>query len=264
MKHLFTTLFAASALALATPAIAAPHGDGHGSEAHPANPGHGADSHREKGHADGTDAHGDHGAHGDGHGDEHGGEHHVMWSHDADADGQPNWVDPDFEDQGSFGTPLAKVGFHAINLALFVGALILFGRRPIMDALANRALGIRKDLEDSHKVYDDAKAANDALGARLDKIEAEIAGMQAEAEAEAQRQEEKLVERAHSEAGRIAEAAERSIRDEVQRARFALKRDAVALAVELAESHLKEQMTADHQQQLAREFLDSLKEDNHV
>lgn len=264
MKHLFTMLLTSAMLALAAPAFAAPHGDDHGSHEEK---GHGADDgHGHGGHDDGHgSAHGD-----DHHGDDHGGGHHVLWSADADGDGQPNWMDPDFEPepgkgpQGSFATPLAKVGFHAINLLLFVGVLFWFGRRPITDALANRALGIRKELEDSHKVFDDAKARNDELGARLDKIEAEIAGMRTEAEQEAERQEQKLVERAHNEAGRIAEAAQRSIRDEVQRARFALKRDAVALAVELAESTLKEKMTADHHQQLAREFLDSLKEDKHV
>ena len=60
---------------------------------------------------------------------------------------------------------------------------------------------------------------------------------------------------------RIGEAAERNIRDEVARARDQLRRDAVALAVELAEENLKEQVNSDDQQRLARAFLDTLNQD---
>ena len=82
--------------------------------------------------------------------------------------------------------------------------------------------------------------------------------MEATAQQEAAREEQKLVERAEREAARIGETAERSIRDEATRARNALRRDAVELAVKLAEGILARNVAAADQQALAREFLQSL------
>lgn len=236
----------------ASPALAA--GDDHGSHdgGHATTTGH--DEH-------GSDAHGggDHGADA-AHGDDHGG-HHYAYTADADGDGTPNWLDSTDGTEPNEHFPLKGIVYHGINLLILAGLLVWFGRRPIADALAARALGIRKELTDSARMRDEAMQRNDGLAKRLDKIEQEIAGMREEAEQDAAKAETALVARAHAEGERIQAAAERSIRDEVQRARAALKRDAVALAVELAENALKEKVTSDHQQRLAREFLDSIKDD---
>lgn len=182
---------------------------------------------------------------------------HYEYTADADHDGTANWMDADEGDH----YPLTGIGFHAINLLIFLGAGFWFGRRPINDAVSNRSLAIRKELTDSARIRDEARQRNQDLGERLDRIEAEIDGMREKAEQEAANEEAQLIARAEAEANRITDSAERSIRDEVTRARFALKRDAVTLAVELAEATLKERMNADHQQRLARDFLASIKAD---
>ncbi len=186
-----------------------------------------------------------------------GGHAPYRYTADNDQDGTPNWLDPDEGDH----FPLYALGAHAINFLLFLGAAVYFGRRPIGDALSNRALAIRKELTESARLRDEARQRSDALADRLDKIEAEIASMRQKAEEEAANEERQLIARAEAEAERIHEATLRSIRDEVARARFALKRDAVNLAVELAEAALKERMDAEEQQRLARAFLESIKAD---
>jgi len=211
----------------------------------------------------GTEQHeakaGDHGEAAGGHDSKAGGEHHYLYTADSDGDGTPNWLDSTDGSEPNEHFPITGMAFHAVNLLLLLGILFYYGRRPINDSLANRALSIRKELTDSARLRDEAQQRNNDLASRLDKIESEIASMREEAEQEAAKAEVALIARAHSEAERIAAAAERSIRDEVQRARAALKRDAVALAVDLAESSLKERVTADHQQGFARDFLDSIK-----
>ncbi len=253
----FAPLAFAAALAFAAPALAS-GGDGHGGD-HAADHDAGHDDHGGD-HAD--DHGGDHGDdHGDAHGGDHGGEHHYEYTADADGDGTINWLDPTDGSEPNTHFPLWAILAHAVNFLILFGVLFWFGRRPVGDALANRALSIRKELTESARLRDEAKQRNDDLAARLDKIEHEIAGMRSAAEQDAQHAEEALIERAHAEAERIKEGAERTIRDEVQRARAALKRDAVGLAVDLAENALKERVGADHQQRFAREFLDSLKND---
>ena len=230
---------------LAAPAVAAGGGGGHGS----------ADPHAPAGHGvapAGGDHGGDHGGGGGDHGGgDHGGGHHY-YTADDDHDGTANWLDSD-----SDMYQVKALGFHAINLAMLVGLIAWFGRRPIADIVRERALAIRKDLTESARARDEAHQRHQDLVARLDKLETEIAQMEATAQQEAAREEQKLVERAEREAARIGETAERSIRDEATRARNALRRDAVELAVKLAEGILARNVAAADQQALAREFLQS-------
>ena len=239
------TLLAVGALFLATPAVAAPA---------PEPNSHSTASHEDHGHGD--DAHGD-----DAHGDDAHGEHHY-YSADDDMDGTPNWRDSMNGDAPNEDTyVVGKLLWHAFNLALLIGLVLMFVRRPVGDALRTRALEIRKDLTDSARARDEAEQHHSEVAARLVAIESEIQTLRDEAIAEAAILEAKLIERAHEEAQRIADGAERKIRDEAQRARTELRRDAVELAVELAENTLKTKIDAQDQQRLAREFLTAIHDD---
>ena len=234
MIRTLTALFAALSLGLAAPAFAAP---GHGEKTE---------------HAAPADGHGADGAHGDEHGDDGHGDHHY-YTADDDGDGTANWLDPDSEQ-----FMLAKLGFHAFNLLLFVGLIVAFVRRPAQDAVRGRALEIRKTITDSAKERDEAKERHEDVTARLAKLEDEITRMRTEAEADAKVEAERMVERAREEATRIAKTAERNIQDEIARARLELRNDAVDLAVELAEGVLRETVTAADQKRLANDFLATL------
>lgn len=245
------TTIAALTLALSAPinnAFAAPE---HGTE------------HAEPAHGDAAPAHGDdgHGAAADGHGDAHGeeGDHgaggHHYYTDDDDHDGTVNWMDPDSEQ-----FMLAKLGFHLFNLFLFFGLILFFVRRPMLDTLRTRALGIRNTIITAAKHRDEAKEQHEEVTARLQALQDEIAKMRAEAKEDAKAESERLVARAHEEAERIAQTAQRNIRDEVARARLELRRDAVELAVQLAENTLKEAVNAEDQKRLANDFLTRLNE----
>ncbi|MBX2803435.1 MAG: hypothetical protein KTR31_37490 [Myxococcales bacterium] len=250
---------AAALLALATagPALAAPepsHGEptaAHGDAAHGAADGHG---HDDGAHGDAADA-----DHGDGHGDGHGAHHY--YTDDDDHDGTPNWRDPmdGVKENSLYVVP--SLSFHLLNLAILIGLIVYFVRRPIADVFRNRALGIRKELTDSARRRDEAHQRHQDMVARLDRIEQEVSQMHEDAKEEAAREEQRLLERAEREAVRIGEQAERSIRDETTRATNALRREAVELAVKLAENTLRSSVASADQQSLAEAFLTSLKQD---
>jgi len=241
------TLAFAAALAFAAPAIAAaPHGDAHGEQ---------ADHGKKGGHAKADSHGGDHAAEGD-HGGDHGGGHHY-YTADDDHDGTANWLDSDSDMYA-----VSDLAFHAIHLLIFIGLAVWLARKPMGDALANRAANIRKELTDSARARDEAYQRHQELVARLDKVASEIEAMEADAVSDAANEEQKLVERAQREATRIGEMAQRNIRDEATRARMALRRDAVELAVELAEGILTKSVNTSDQQALARDFLNSLSSDD--
>jgi F-type H+-transporting ATPase subunit b len=193
-------------------------------------------------HGEAAEAHG-----GGGHGAEA-----TCYTCDDDHDGTQNWSDPD----AGHSYALGSLGWHALNLALFIGILAYFAGPAIRSNLASRALAIRAEIDEATKVKAEAKARSEALRARLSRLESEIAALQQAARDEGAAEETRIEQRAQEAAARVAETAQRQIRDEAARARHELRREAVELAVKLAEGIVREQVQATDQRRLAQEFLD--------
>jgi F-type H+-transporting ATPase subunit b len=181
------------------------------------------------------------------------GARHADFTGDEDHDGTANWLDSDSDDYS-----LMSLIRHGVNLTILFGLLYFFTNKSLRDTMKDRAVGIRKELADSAKQLDQAKKRYEELEGRLSRFEDEINEMRANAEELAKDEELKLIERANAHVIRIAESAERSIRDEANRTRKALRKEAVELAVDLAQSLLTKQVKATDQKRLAREFLDAL------
>lgn len=186
---------------------------------------------------------------------------------DADCDGTPNWRDATVNNED--GTRKATgedyyvakdIFFHAFNILILVGLVVFFVRRPLSDFLAARALKIRTEIRDSQEERDQAIRRHEEVEARLGSIEGEIAGIAADAETAAKNQQEQLLLRAQKEAENIAQMAERNIRDEVDRAKDTLRREAIELAVDLAKNTLTEKVSSDDQRRLARDILDTIED----
>lgn len=187
-------------------------------------------------------------------------EHKADYTADDDGDGVANWRDATDNKTGE-KTPdyvagnLASQGF---DLALLFGVLFFALRRPVSDALRDRAHDVRKEITDAARLRDEARHRHDEINARLASVEDVVKNLRDTAEAEARAEEKRLVARAEHEAQRIAELTERNVREEVVRARVALRKEAVDLAVLLAENALNEQVQPEDQRRLAQQFLDSL------
>jgi len=178
---------------------------------------------------------------------------HHYYTADDDHDGTANWADRD-----SDLYVVSDVGFHALNFVLLFGAIYFLTRKTVRDTVRDRALGIRKEITDSARARDEARQRQEEVDARIAALSQEVENLRVEARREAEVEEQKLVERAHEEARRIAETAQRNVRDEVLRAQNELRREAVALAVQLAEATLSQNVAPEDQARLARQFLDSL------
>jgi F-type H+-transporting ATPase subunit b len=147
------------------------------------------------------------------------------------------------------------IGLQAANVVLFGIALAWLARGPIRDALKNRSLAVSKQLDESARLKAEAAATNADIEARLATLDRRVEEMKAEAAVEADREAMRIEERAHADASRVKDTAERTIREESSRARNELRGEAARLAVALARETLKRSVTADDQDRLAREFL---------
>lgn len=162
------------------------------------------------------------------------------------------------------GIPFREIGLHTFNFLLLVGLLVYLLRTPVRDFLNTRAATIRKELEESDRLRREAEERNRAIEAKLVHFEEELAAMKADGAADAEREALLLAERAERDAAHIKETAERAIREETRAARNTLRRDAVELAVKLAEENLRSQLGPTDQQRLAQEFLASIPQEKNA
>jgi len=165
---------------------------------------------------------------------------------------------------GGDGLPpdLNAIAFHAINFLLLVGLLTYLLRDKIRDALANRAAHVKREIDDSNQARKDAAQRFEELEARLDGFESELEKMKEDAVVEADKEHNSILARAEEDAARIAESAQRSIRDETDRARQALRHEVAQLSVDLAREKLSAEVTSEDQQRLAGDFIDTVQNKN--
>jgi len=236
--------------ALGPVAHAAPQGGDHAAEDH------GGDDHGTPAGVKGADHDAAHG------GDEHHETgHHALdpWA-DDNHNGTANFLDAEDEHYAnSWGHPVyLQWVWHLLNLLILVGGLGFLARKPIAAALSNRSLGIKAELDESAELEAEARARHEELQERLEGFEAEVAQMRANAEKAAETEKTDILDRADEAADRIADAAERAIRDETARASRELRAEAVELASKLAEDTLRNKLGAQDRERLARDLLTSL------
>lgn len=159
------------------------------------------------------------------------------------------------------GIPWTGLGLHAFNLVLLLSVIGFFAGKKIKDAMVDRATEIRKDIEESDRLRKEANARFEELQWQIAGFESRLAEMKAQAEVEAEHEKAAIMERAERESVRLREAAERTIRGETAKARIALRREAVLLAVGMAEQRLAANVGVDDDARLANEFFSQIDEE---
>ncbi len=157
------------------------------------------------------------------------------------------------------GPPYDKIALHAFNLLVLLGVLAWYLRGTLRDALKNRALGIKRAIDEANAMRKDARERFDELERKLDGFEAELAAMRKDAERAAAAERETILARARADAEHVERTAEQAIRDETARARAALRRDAARLSIELARKRLVAQVGEGDDRRLAQDFLTAVR-----
>lgn len=128
------------------------------------------------------------------------------------------------------------------NVALVVGLLVFFLRKPVIGFFRKRAEQIEDDLLA-------AKEARAEAEAHLRKVEEELAGLEAKlkeirdnAVREGEMEKQRIIDSAAEDAARIIAGGEREIENRVKSGRLELKRYAAQLAVERARKLIEERL----------------------
>ncbi len=132
--------------------------------------------------------------------------------------------------------------FHAINLAILIGILVAYARKPINKMLAERKSKITADLEEAARLREEAAAL-------LARYETQVSGLTAERDqlmndyrSMGESERDRIIAAANKEAERIARETENAMTQEIARAKTALEAEVVELAAQIAERTLREQL----------------------
>ena len=160
------------------------------------------------------------------------------------------------------GAELHKVLVHAVNLALFVGIVVYFARRPVKDFLANRSLAVAHELDEAHRLKSEAQQSSRSVEERLTTLDQQVGemmdGVRRECEVEARR----TAERAAEAAQQIEDAARRTVVEETEKARHDLRQETAELAVETAAELLARSVSDDDHRRIAASYMDRMAEES--
>lgn len=150
--------------------------------------------------------------------------------------------------------------FQAINLALLVFLIVKYGGKPINRAIKAKAERVEADIAEAGRLHAEASAM-------LAEYEEKLAGLDARTEElieqyrrDGEAEKARLIAAAEAEAERIRQDAERSAKNEIDRARTRLEAEVVDLAIEAAEQAIHKRLGPTEHRRLTADYLGRLEE----
>jgi F-type H+-transporting ATPase subunit b len=145
-----------------------------------------------------------------------------------------------------------------VNFAILAGLIGYFLGKNSGPFFAARSANIRKDLEESMRQSEEARARAAAVEQRISQLEAEIAALRAEADTEIQAESERVTKHTAEEIAKIQAHAQQEIGSAGKAARTELKKHAAELALGLAEEKVRARMSPEAQDSLVKGFVQSV------
>lgn len=158
------------------------------------------------------------------------------------------------------GVLLKDFLWRVLNFGIVVALLVYFLTKPIKKGLAGRREDIEKNLAEAKRIKEAAEAKFAEYDRKLAQATDEIAEISDSIRREGELEKQKIIENAKAMALQIEQDAEKAAVLEVAKARAELQREAVLLAVGVAEELLKKNFTKDDDTRLIDEYLQKVGE----
>lgn len=142
-----------------------------------------------------------------------------------------------------------------VNFAILAGALVYLLRTPLANYIVKRRAEVRSDLDAAEAMKRQAAAQIAEIDARVKALPAELDALRARGRAEIATEEQRIRDLADAEHKRLLDQASREIEQRVRLARRELLEHAADLAVGLAETTIREQMTDADRTRLVDRYL---------
>lgn len=159
-------------------------------------------------------------------------------------------------DASNFPWPDYIVGM--INFAIFAGIIIKFGGPYIQQYFADRREVFLREMNAAQDARREAEARLEEYNQKLEALEQERQGLLDEYHAQGEREKQRIIEAAKQQVEKSRVDAQATIDMEVKKAVALLERQAVDLAVGMAEKRARAALTDDLQDQLFDRYVSEL------
>jgi len=159
---------------------------------------------------------------------------------------------------GGHGVPWGDIFKHAFNLAILVGVIVYFTRKPFATFLQERSELIRKSIEDAATARAEAMKKLEEMDARMATLSDELAKLSSRIESESIAEAAALRDMAEAEIARIRAQAQFSSEQELKKARIELRQEASVLASEAAQELVRKSLSAQDQERLVQENIEKI------
>jgi F-type H+-transporting ATPase subunit b len=149
-----------------------------------------------------------------------------------------------------------------INFAILVGVLVKFSGKPVREFFQNRTAMIEKSLKEATEAKELAQKTLTEVQARLKNTDKEIEQIVAAARKSGESEKEAIIAEGEHLKEKILEQAKSNIDFELQKAKDTIKSDAALMALEIAESQIKEKLGQKEQEALIDDYITRLEAKN--
>lgn len=154
---------------------------------------------------------------------------------------------------------IKDLGWRALNFAVLLAILIWAVKKAnVKGSLADRQVGIEKDLREAQMAKEAAEAKLLEYSAKLDQAAKEIDELHAAIIREGEQEKQRIIEEAHKAAEKITAQASLSAEQETIKARSELRAEAARLAVEIATGKLTGAIQKSDHDRFVGEYLDKV------
>ncbi|MFI5400475.1 MAG: hypothetical protein ACHQZQ_05435 [SAR324 cluster bacterium] len=155
----------------------------------------------------------------------------------------------------SHGNPWMDLLWKAVNLLVLVGLIAYFARKPLGTAFRAMAKETYDTWSGAHRAAEAARQEMAQQRKQIDGLAGDLTRMVADARADGEREEARLLQEARALAERILEIARQRAEQEVAKARTELHRQIAGEALRLAEQMIRDRATPEQRRKLMEGYL---------
>lgn len=148
--------------------------------------------------------------------------------------------------------------WRAFNFAVLAGLLYWLLAKKVKDFFGGRREDIKTTLAEAVAAREEAEKKFREYDAKLDKGAEEIKAMAEMLDAQGLAEKERIIGDARKAAGKMKEDAQKRMEQEMKKARYQLRAEAVRLSVEMAEEILKKQITPADHASIVEDYIDKV------
>jgi F-type H+-transporting ATPase subunit b len=155
---------------------------------------------------------------------------------------------------------MEDLAWRIANFSVLIIILHVALTRRAVSFFSDRKKAIQEALDEAVAARQEAQKKYEDVATMLKKAKEEIEEVQFSFVSEGQRERDRIIKNAEREADKIKKQAEQAAVQEVKKARFVLRAEAVDLAVTTAEEILTKNIKQDDQKRITRDFIDKTSE----